>query len=311
MASLGGDARYVLGRLAWAVAVVWVVLTATYLVLAVLPDTRRVFFAEVEMGLGAVLDADGGPLDQYLAWMHAFLTVDWGCSLYYDTSVVSLYATRLPVTLTYLVPGVLVSLAVGLGVGTYAAVEPGSRLDRALSVVSYVGLAVPAFLLAELAFAYHPTVLGWVRVYDPELGLLHAQNLTRLALPAGIVALSLTAVQIRHVKGVTADRLDDPFVKTARSKGAGRLRVARHVFRNTWPTLVSTVLGEALGLLVLTTIVVEGVLDVPGAAVAVFNGFGAGDPMLSFTAVFGMVALGVLGSLLRDVVRLAVDPRVT
>ncbi|MGB9987042.1 ABC transporter permease [Salarchaeum japonicum] len=303
--------RYVLGRLAWAVGVVWVVLTATYVILASLPATRFVGLTPIEMGFAAVTESNAGPLAQYVQWMASFLTLDWGQSTFYDTSVVSLYADRIPITLAYVVPGLVGSLVLGTGVATYAAVKPDSLLDRALSAVSYTGLSLPAFVAAEALLIGVPTLLGWTYVPDRNIGFWHPRNLQRFALAAALIAFTFAAVQIRHVKSETTQYLSAEFVKTARSKGAGRLRLAVHVFRNTWPALVSVVLGEALGLLVLTTIVVEEVWGIQGVGVAVFNGFGAGDPMLSFTAVFGMVGLGVLGTLLRDTARALLDPRVS
>lgn len=267
-------------------------------------------FAEVGMGLGSVYETDPGPVALYVDWMRRFFTLQWGTSLYYDRPVVDLYLTRLPVTLAYLFPGVLASLLVGTGLSTYAAVDRSGPLDRMLSAVSYVGLSVPAFISASLVLTYMSTRLGWVRVYDPSLGLLDRRNATRMAVPAGIVALNFLAVQVRHARSETTERLGEKYVKTARAKGSGRLRTAVHVFRNAWPSLGSLALGESLGLLFLTTVVVEKVLLIPGIAVAVFNGFASGDPMVSFTAVFGMVSFGVLGTLALDFGRLAFDPRV-
>lgn len=288
----------------------WAVLTVALVILTQLPETRQVGFAQVEMGLATAYETTPGPLALYVDWMGSFLTFQWGQSTYYEQSVVNLYADRLPVTLAYVVPGVMGSILVGTGLSTYAAIRPKGHLNRALSVTSYVGLSVPAFLLATVAYWYSTDYLGWIRIYDSSLGLWHPQNVVHLTLPAGILGLGFLSVQVRHAQAETTGHLGTTYVKTARAKGSGRLRTAVHVFRNVWPTLGSLVLGESLGFLFLSAIVIEEVLLIPGVASAVFKGFATGDPMVSFTAVFGMVFLGVTGTLARDFARVMLDPRV-
>lgn len=302
--------RFVIRRLVWGVAVLWVVLTATVVLLIVFPNTRAVAVGVViDIGLARTYETPPGPVAIYVDLLRRLVTFQWGQSTVYGKPVVDLYLRRLPVTLAYVIPGVLVSVLVGTGVSTYAAIKPKGWLNNVLSVASSVGLSIPAFVLATVFYLYMPDYLGWIKVYDASLGLWNPQNLFHLTVPAGIVALCFFAVQVRHAQGETAEYLGTEFVKTARAKGAGRLRIARHIFRNTWPSLASVVLGEALGVLLLSTVVIETVFEMPGIVVAVFNGFAAGDPMLSFTAVFGIVLLGISGTLVRDFARFLLDPR--
>jgi peptide/nickel transport system permease protein len=305
----GSSLRFLTRRCAWALAVIWVTLTVCFAVIWLLPDERMVFFSTVEMGLAATDTAGASPLASYASWMIAFLTFDWGQSVFYQQSVVSLYVERLPVTLAYLLPQLLVSIVVGTWVTTYAATDRERSLHDLVSTVSILGLSIPSFLAAWLVFVVMPEQLGWTQIYDPDLGLWSGQNLLRLQVPGLIVGLSFLGVQIRHTQSETAEHLELPFVKTARAKGAGRWRITAHVFRNIWPSLASLALGEAVGILLLSVVVVEEVFDVPGIAVAVFNGFAAGDPMVTFTAVFGLVFAGVCGTLARDFARVALDPQ--
>lgn len=310
MVTLSRRSAFVGKQVAWGVGVMWLVLTVTWLILYSLPETRAVGLSAVETGMAAAYDDPPGPLAMYLDWMWSFLTLDWGASVYFGGPVTDLYATRLPVTLLYTVPGVVASVLVGTGVTTWAAVKPDGLASRGLSMLAILGLSVPAFILAQGVFFLMPDWLGWIRIYDADLGLTARTNLVHMSVPAAIVAVSFFAVQVRHARGETAEYLGDEFVKTARAKGAGRLRIAVHIFRNAWPTLASLVVGESLGLLLLMTIVIEEVFRIPGISRAVYYGFASGDPMLSFTAVFAVVLVGVLGTLARDVGRLLFDPRV-
>lgn len=308
--SLSHRERYVLGRLVWGVGVVWLVLTVTWVIMMLLPSQRAVGFGAVEMGIAAAYDDPPGPLGLYVDWMWSFLTLRWGESIVYEQPVVELYRQRLPVTLAYVVPGVLTAVLAGTGLTTVAAVRPQGYANRTMSLLSYLALSVPAFILAQAVWLGMVDWMEWIQILDPEQALTSPQNLKRLTVPAGIVAVSFFAVQVRHAQGETAEYLDAEFVKTVRSKGAGRLRVAVHVFRNTWPSLSSLVLGESLGLLLLVAIVVEEILRLDGIAIAMFRGFGLGDPMVTFTAVFCIVLVGVAGTLARDIGRLLLDPRI-
>jgi ABC-type dipeptide/oligopeptide/nickel transport system permease component len=82
------------------------------------------------------------------------------------------------------------------------------------------------------------------------------------------------------------------------------------VFRNAWPSAASLVVGESLGVLLLTTVVVESQLNVPGVGVVVFSGFASGDPMVSTVALVGVVVAGVTGTLTVSLLRGVFDPRV-
>jgi peptide/nickel transport system permease protein len=274
------------------------------------PDTRFVGFAEVEMGLAATDRIDGGPVSAYVDWLGALVTFQWGASTYFDASVRRLYVQRLPITAVYVLPAAVVAVAVGTLLTTYATTDRDSGLARLLSVVGVTGLAVPAFLPAYFVFIYTTEAFEIVRIYDAELGLWHTQNLLRLQIAGGLVALALVGVQVRHVRSETVEHLQLPFVKTARAKGAGRRRIATHVFRNAWPSAASLVVGESLGVLLLTTVVVETQLNVPGVGVVVFSGFASGDPMVSTVALVGVVVAGVTGTLTVSLLRGVFDPRV-
>jgi peptide/nickel transport system permease protein len=297
-------------RLGWATAVLWTVLTACFLLLASLPPTRLVGFSEVEMGLATLDRTSGGLPAAYVDWLTAVVTLQWGVSPHFGEPVVALFARRIPVTVVYLLPSVVVAVAVGTLVTTYAAVDREGPLARAVSGVGVAGLAVPAFLLANVVFVYTTESLGIVRLYDPELGLWHTQNLLRLQAAGAIVGLSLLGVQVRHVRSEAVEHLTLPFVKTAWAKGAGRRRVAAHVFRTAWPSAASLVVGESLGVLLLATVAVETVLEFPGVGRLVFLGFVAGDPMVSVVAVVGTVVVGVAGTLGVELLRSVFDPRV-
>ncbi|MFH5800844.1 ABC transporter permease subunit [Haladaptatus sp. CMAA 1911] len=261
------------------------------------------------MGFAAVYPHSPDPFTLYVDWMHRFVTLQWGQSVYYQQLVIDLYLQRLPVTVIYVVPGVVAATLIGSGLSTCAAVDQNSPLDIILSAISYIGLSVPAFLLAAVIVVLMPTIVPWIRIYNPSLGIWHPMNLLRLTLPTGIIALNFLAIQVRHAQTETAECLQMPYVKTAEAKGAGRFRIATHIFRNMWPSLGSLVLGESLSLLLLLTIVIEKVLKIEGIAIAIFYRFASGDPIVTFTAVFGILLIGITGTLMQDFIHILIDPR--
>lgn len=232
-------------------------------ILVIFPNTRMIGYSEVEMGLAATYETVPGSFAVYVDLVRRLFTFQWGKSTFFSKPVVDLYLQRFPVTLAYVVPGAVVSVILGTGLSTYAAVRPNSLINRALPVVSYIGLSIPAFVLATIFYFNMISIFGWVQVYDSSLPLWHPQNVLHLTVPAGIVALNPFVVQVRHAQGETTEYLGTEFVKTACAKGAGRLRISRHIFRNAWPALASLVIGESLGLPLLTAIVIETALAHP------------------------------------------------
>ncbi|QLG64265.1 ABC transporter permease subunit [Halorarum salinum] len=318
-------ARYVGFRLAWTVFAAWLFVTALFLFLALTPDPNEAvvgWLAAQNGGHEAAVEAQAAyreargrnrPLwDRYVGWLVAFLTLEFGHSFSYGTSVNAVLARTIPRTLAYVVPGVLVSAALSVAVGTVAALRGGIS-DAAGRLLGYVCLCLPAFVAGEalvLVTRRTDTPLDALVGYAIDLPLTAPSNLLALAPAAAILGINLFGAQVLWVRTESREIAAREFVKTLRANGVARRRVYRHVVRNAASPLLALVVSEVLVVLFVTVYVVEIVLGVPGVGTASYTGFLDRDVGLVLTTVSLLVVTALTANLLQDLASSALDPRV-
>lgn len=307
---------YVLRRLAWTALAVWLVLTASFLFIAFLPDPNLnvVQWRGGEEAAKAYMEArnyDAPLLERYVDWVGAFLTFEFGDSARTGESARAMLAERLPVTLAYMVPAILLAVVVGPLVGLFAATRHGGLLDRATTVVTYLGMAVPAFLLGELVLLGVLLHLNdYPIVYVDDESILSPTNRKVLAMPMLVTVVNMLVVQVRYARAEALEYLPADFVKTLRASGASGLDVVRHVFRNAAIPLVSLFLTEMLTVLFVTVYVVEYVFRVPGIGLMAIDAIQYQDPAALLASVFLPVYVALLGSFVQDLAYTWLDPRI-
>lgn len=261
-------------------------------------------------------DLDEPVVDRYARWLVAMVTLDWGVSTSSGAPVVESIAGRLPYTLAYVLPSMLLSAAGGIAVGAWLALRSDDRLDRVGTAFTYFGYAVPNFWLAALLlwFAGTPHVVaGHVIDVDPYVSfgdpVFEAGTLARLALPVAVLSTTLFASQLRYTRAETLERLGSDLVTQLRAYGIGDRGVARHLLRLSAPLLLSLFVVDLFSVLVVNVFVLEYVFELPGLGALAYAAIVERDmPMLlGATMVFAIV--GVLGSALMDLATLVLDPR--
>lgn len=317
---------YVLRRVAWTVFAAYLLLTGTFVLFAYTPDPNEVLVAfgagygaenpveAQEEALSAYREArnrDEPILERYRNWMVGYATLDWGRSYNRGQPVVDLIAHRLPVTLAYLVPAVVVATLLGVGLGLVAAFDRHGILDVLVTSLSYLGVGLPAFFLGEALIAVAIRELGWYgALWDPRYGLWTRQNLSSLALPGIVVAANLLAVQVRYARAEALEYLPEDFVRRLHAGGASTLDVARHVLRNAAFPLVSVAFTEMLAVLFVTVYVLEVVFDVPGVGKLAYEAIQQRDVGVILATTLIPAFVGLLGNLIQDVAYTVLDPRV-
>lgn len=238
---------------------------------------------------------------QYARWMVDITTLDWGTSFDRDRPVTDMIATRLPETLSFVIPAILIGLLGSLALGVYAAMNQGTAIERVLSGSAYLGYGIPNFWLAE--FLLLVGVGGLVQVVPVTTDLL----ITGLA--SLVLGVSLLAAQLRYVRAESREYLFTEFVTLLRAKGATNRTVARHLLRNAAVPLTSLFFAELLGVMVVNVFILERVLGIRGIGSLGLRAIQNQDlPVVMGIAVV-IAIVGVVGNLLQDLVHLAVDPR--
>lgn len=317
-------ARYLARRTALAAFSVYATVSLTFAVVAFAPNTAlggrlsaaryydRADAEEVAELQAAYLEARGldEPLvERYLDWLVDIASLDWGLSFVYDQPVWDVLVARVPTTFEYVVPGVLLAVALGVPLGAATAMVRSRELDWAVRLVTYVLVGLPGFVfVAFLALGTGGEWQEWASVYIHRYWVDTA--LPQRLVAALAVAASLLATQVRFARTAALEEAGKEFVKLLRAKGANRLRVGRHVLRNAALPIVTLSATELLAVLLLNIYVVEDVLRIDGLAGASLVAVRRRDFPLIIGTTMVLVFVGVLGSLAQDVCYGYLDPRV-
>jgi len=249
---------------------------------------------------------------QYAKWVGQFLQGNFGFSVKLNQSVASLIGQDLPKTIVLVALGTVVSLIFGIPLGMYQAVKRYTFGDYALTGVSFLGYATPAFFVGLLLVEWFAVDTHVFPPFAPQsstwLGVLSQPR--ALVLPVTAYAFVLYALWSRYMRSSVMDNLVQDYVRTARAKGAGERRILwSHIFRNSLISIV-TLLGLSLPTLVAGAIFIEVVFNYPGMGLAFYTAATNVDyeVLLGFT-VLATVAT-ILGNLLADIGYAVLDPRV-
>ena len=215
---------------------------------------------------------------QLWIFVQQIVTFDWGKSWATNEAVGHLFATRLPATLTVMVPILILDVLLALPIAMWVAYRRGSLTDRTIMVVTTVALSI-SFLVYVIVGQYlFGFQLGWFPVQGWSDSLW--TNLTVYApLPVLLALLVSLAPQTRLYRSFFLDEIGQDYVRTARAKGLGETEVMlRHVLRNAMIPILTNI-GLALPGIFVGSFLIEVFFSIPGLG----------------REVHGAVALQVLG----------------
>src|SRR4029077_11252480 len=207
-----------------------------------------------------------------------------------------------PATLELAFGALAVALVIALPLGIAAAARPGTWLDRGAIAFSLLGAALASFWLGPLL----------IIVFAIELRLLPVSGrggLAHLVLPACTLGLGMAAILTRMTRASLLECVGEDYVRTARAKGVGRVRVlAHHALANALAPVV-TILGLQFGALLAGTVITETIFAWPGVGRLTVEGIQARDYPVLQGCILAIAAGFVLASTLADIVNAVLDPR--
>ena len=309
--------RYIAGRLLGAVPVLLGVSLVAFLLVRLVPGdpVTAMLGAQYSEPQALVLRERYGldrPLPvQYAIWLGRVARGDLGRSVFTRQPVRAAIAQRLPVTLELTAIGLLFAFAVGVPLGTLAAVRPGGVADGAARVLGLFGISVPGFWLATLLILLLSLKLNllpsgrFVPLTTDALA-----NLRHMLLPGLALGTAVAAVVMRTTRSAVLEVIGQDYVRTARAKGlAGRVVVARHVLRNAMVPVV-TVVGLQAGYMLGGSVVIEQVFSLPGLGRLALQAINNRDyALLQGTILFVAVAFAMI-NLAVDLLYAVLDPRI-
>ncbi|MBE7941320.1 MULTISPECIES: ABC transporter permease [Ramlibacter] len=255
------------------------------------------------------LGLDRPLLEQLWLFTRQVLTLDWGRSWATQEPVSQIFATRLPATLTIMLPILVLDLLLAVGCGMAVAYVRGSLTDRAVMVLSTVALSVSFLvyvILGQYLFAFR---LGWFPVQGWSTSTL--TNLFVYApLPVALAVLVGLAPNTRLYRSFFLDEIGQDYVRTARAKGVPeRTILFRHVLRNALIPILTNVATQLPGIFI-GSFLIEVFFSVPGLGREVFQAVGRSDyPVIQAATVY-LAALTMVINLITDLLYRWVDPRV-
>ena len=256
---------------------------------------------------------------QYWKWIsNIALRGDFGLSFEWQQPVGDLIWERMALTLLLTLSALLLTWGIALPVGVFSAVKKYSVADYIVTGLSFLGLAIPSFLLA-LVLMYVAAV-----EFGQNVGGLFSEEyltapwsinkvidlLQHLWIPVVILAVSGTASLIRVMRANMLDELHKPYVTTARAKGLSEFTLlVKYPLRLALNPFISTI-AWLLPNLVSGSIIVAIVLSLPTAGPLLLQSLMSQDMYLAGAFILLICALTVLGSLVSDILLALVDPRI-
>jgi peptide/nickel transport system permease protein len=256
---------------------------------------------------------------QYLKWMQGILTEgDFGDSFGWNRPVSDLLWGRLGLTFVLSLTSLLFVWAVAFPIGIYSAVKQYSIGDYIATIIGFLGLATPNFLLAlilmYISFKFFNQSVGglfspefqeapwnWDRVVD---------LLAHLWVPVIIIGTAGTASLIRIMRANLLDELRKPYVVTARAKGLSEWRLLfKYPVRIALNPFISTV-GWVLPTLVSGAAIVSIVLSLPTTGPLLIRALLQQDMYLAASFIMMLSILTIIGTLVSDLLLAWLDPRI-
>jgi len=255
---------------------------------------------------------------QYGKWLWGLVHGDMGMSFEWNRPVTTLIGERILLTSLISVAALLMTWAIAIPIGVFSAVKQYSLADYVFTLVGFIGLATPPFLLALVLMYVSYAVFGvspgglfspeyqnapwsWARMTD---------LLAHLWVPVIIVGLSGTAGMIRVMRGNLLDELRKQYVLTARAKGVPRVRLLlKYPVRVAINPMISTI-GYLLPAIISGATIVSVVLGLPTTGPMLLRALMNQDMYLAGSFVMLLATLTVVGTLISDLLLLVLDPRI-
>jgi peptide/nickel transport system permease protein len=247
--------------------------------------------------------------EQLWIFVRQVLTFDWGQSWATKESVSHIFATRLPATLTVMLPILVLEVVLAIVCGMAVAYVRGSLTDRAVMVISTIALSISFLvyvIVGQYLFAFR---LGWFPVQGWTNSTL--QNLVQYApLPVLLAVLVSLAPNTRLYRSFFLDEMGHDYVRTARAKGVPEKTILfKHVLRNALIPILTNIATQLPGVFI-GSFLIEVFFSIPGLGREVYVAVNRSDyPVIQAVTIY-LAVLTMVINLATDLMYKLVDPRV-
>jgi len=265
--------------------------------------------------LEKLLGLDRPAYERYFVWLGNVLHGDLGDSwaVYIGRPVLGVIFQRLPLTLLLVGTAVFIALLIAIPIGIFSAIRQYSRLDYAVTAMSYFGLSMPTFWLGLMLIIIFAVELRWLPtggVSTPLTGGDIVDRIRHLILPVSVLALINVAQWSRYVRSSMLEILKQDYIRTARAKGViERIVIFRPALRNGRIPLI-TLVGLEVPALFGGAIITETIFSWPGMGRLFFDALNQSDWPIVQGILLISAFLVLFGNLFAEVMYAVVDPRI-
>jgi peptide/nickel transport system permease protein len=319
--------RFVIRRLIWAIPTLLLVSFLVYVAIRLGTDpvasylraNARASQAKIQQYIEKN-NLDPNYVKGYVKWLGNFLTGEWPRSIKGSREVWPELKDAMMNTLRLSGAATAVGITIGLSIGIYVALKPGSLRDTTVNTAAFIGVSIPPYVsavLLQLVFAVY-----WSRWFDKPLfptsgvyppghqGFDLVLMIKHMTLPVVVVAIQVIAVYARYMRASLLEVLNSDYMRTARSKGISERQVlVRHALRNSLIPVVTVAaidVGQILGGLIIT----ERIFSYPGLGDFFLTAFDNGDFPQLMPWLFLFTAVVLSFNLLADLSYAWLDPRI-
>ncbi len=267
----------------------------------------------------AALGLDRPLAEQYFVFLKAAATGDLGRSFAFNVPAIGLILERMPATLELATAAILIAVVLGLPLGLWAGLKPGSAAGKTIMAGSILGFSLPTFWVGLVLIMLFSVVLGWLPsagrgpttdLFGIPVSFLSLEGWRHLALPATNLALFNLALVIRLTRTGTRDAMQQDYVRFARAKGLTETRIVGvHVLKNVLVPIV-TVVGIEFGSVIAFAVVTESIFAWPGMGKLLIDSINVLDRPVIVGYLCIVVTLFVAINLAVDLLYAWLDPRV-
>ena len=300
---------YMAKRVVLSLLSIWIVITVTFFVMRAVPGGPFVGEKATTPAAQAALEAKYGldkPLvAQYTTYLKDIITdFDFGPSLKQrGRNVIDIIGDGLKVSAKLGIIAAIIALAVGITLGSFAALKRNKIADKIIMVITTAFVSMPSFIIGTLLLI----------LFAIKLRVFPANGTTTAGLILPIITLSLypMAYITRLTRSSMLDVLGQDYIRTARAKGVSTNNVIfKHALKNSLIPVV-TYFGPMLAYIVTGSLVVEQIFAVSGIGRSFVNSIINRDYTLIMGTTIVLASLIVIMNLVTDFIYKSIDPRIT
>ncbi len=308
----------ILRRIGQSIIVIFIVTLIVFLLMQLVPGDPIVNFlgpsaTEEQIAYYTKLFGYDQPvLVQYFKWIGGLFRGEMGRSVAMQSEIAPILVQRLKNTLSFVIPGFILAVVVGVFLGIVAAKKRGSTLDSVISIIANIGMSMPMFwfgMILILVFALNLHILptsGYISIQEGGF----VEFAKHMILPTIVIAMNPLASFTRQTRSSMLEVIRQDYVTTAKAKGISQRAITfKHQLRNALIPIV-TVMGMSLGGMIGGTVLVESIFVVPGLGNLMITSIKGRDFMVVCNGVLVISIAVAICNLIVDILYGFIDPRI-